>query len=435
MDAIRKIVSSIQFYLFGVESMPMAKETEDYLQSVATAIRNLNAAAQTCHSILSTHHDGSLQSCNANQTARDALVLEAYKVLQTVQGPIDAAATCYERTAHLASVRSLLEMGVFHALPTGGASRTTLELAKELNVDESLLARLMRNAALYGPFEEAGPDCYRHTPFSEVYLRVEVQGMFKFAMDDHMPAHLKMHEFLQQNSWRAPSSTTQNPYTYAHATNGKSMFQHLSTMPERMEAFNHGMTLQAMTALWMIDLFPFAERLAQLSPDPSTVLAVDIGGGKGKAIGRIRSLCGSLPGRYILQDQPHVVASAKATLDSGIEAMPYDFFTAQPVHGALTYLIRRCLHNWPQHSVVQILKNVSGAMDAERSRLLIEEIIIPDQNAGVEEGWMDLIMMSIGAQQRTLKQWVTVLNLAGLEVSHVYRLPGNCHGLIEARLK
>lgn len=28
-------------------------------------------------------------------------------------------------------------------------------------------------------------------------------------------------------------------------------------------------------------------------------------------------------------------------------------------------------------------------MQPEKSRLLIEEIIVPDMNAGIEEGWMD----------------------------------------------
>jgi hypothetical protein len=88
-------------------------------------------------------------------------------------------------------------MGVFEALPTGGVSRSTTELAQELGVEESLLgkctliddcrlftdrlARLLRNSSLYGPFEETGPGQYRHTPFSEAYLRPEIRGMFRFA--------------------------------------------------------------------------------------------------------------------------------------------------------------------------------------------------------------------------------------------------------------
>ncbi|EAW13613.1 putative O-methyltransferase [Aspergillus clavatus NRRL 1] len=410
--------------------MAITEETDQYLSGVQKALQRLNGAAERCQSTLLSGQDNSLASCSARQTVRDDLVLEALKFLQMAQGPVDAAATCYERTAHFASVRALLEMGAFEALPTGGVSRSTQELAKELKVDESLLARLLRNSSLYGPFEETGPGQYCHTPFSEAYLRPEIRGMFRFAMDDHMPAHLKLHEFLQRNGWQEPSSTTDNPYTHAHVTNGKSMFMNLSEKPERMQAFNNGMTLQAITPLWMTDLFPW-KNLSRFQPDASTVVAVDIGGGKGKAIARIKGLCG-LPGRYILQDQGHVIQSVEGVLDPKIERMGYDFFTEQPVRGALSYLIRRCLHNWPQESVVRILKNVAAAMEPKKSCLLIEEIIVPAEKMGVEEGWMDMIMMSLGAKQRTLKEWQTVLDLAGLEVKQVYQIPGNCHGLIEA---
>jgi hypothetical protein len=74
-------------------------------------------------------------------------------------------------------------------------------------------------------------------------------------------------------------------------------------------------------------------------------------------------------------------------------------------------------------------------MEPKKSRLLIEEIVVPAEKAGVEEGWMDMIMMSLGAKQRTLKEWEMVLGLAGLEVKKVYQISGNCHGLIEAQLK
>ncbi|CAK47959.1 hypothetical protein CBS63078_7176 [Aspergillus niger] len=413
--------------------MTYPEEIDEY-SLIQNGLKSLNEAAQRCQQTKHSSQDSSIEGCSARQSARDELVLEALKFLQIAQGPIDAAATCYERTAHLASVRALLEMGVFEALPTGRVSRRTEELARELNVDESLLARLLRNSSLYGPFEETGPGQYRHTPFSEAYLRPEIRGMFRFAMDDHMPAHLKLHEFLQRNGWQEPSSTTDNPYTYAHKTNGKSMFDNLSEKPERMKAFNNGMTVQAMTPLWMIDLFPWRS-LAQLKPTAGQVLAVDIGGGKGKAISRIRSFCNGLPGRYILQDQEHVVKSVEGSLDPSIERMAYNFFTEQPIRGAVTYLIRRCLHNWPQDSVVCILQNIAAAMEPGKSRLLIEEIVVPAEKAGVEEGWMDMIMMSLGAKQRTLKEWEMVLGLAGLEVKKVYQIPGNCHGLIEAWLK
>lgn len=265
-----------------------------------------------------------------------------------------------------------------------------------------------------------------------------------------MPTHLKMHQFLECNGWKSPDCTSNNPYSYTHNTGGKSMFQHLAGHPSRMEAFNKGMTMQAMTASWMLDVFPFKQVLSEQKPTSSDPVAVDIGGGKGRAIRQIRSLCGDLPGRYILEDQEHVIHSITPPPD-GIEMIPYDFFTEQPVKGkrvplyprlmcigltdfagAFIYLIRRCLHNWPSSKVREILKNIVAAMEVNKSRLLIEEILVPPAKAGIEEGWMDVLMMSLGGKQRTVEEWHSVLAEVGLRVEKVYRIPGSCNGIIEA---
>ncbi|KAL4949265.1 O-methyltransferase-domain-containing protein [Aspergillus filifer] len=413
--------------------MEHTNDTKEYLQSIQQALESVTDAVKECQSTYTSEVGEDVRSLCAREAKRRALVLEAYKFLQIAQGPIDAAAPCFEQAR---TVRALLEMGVFDELPLDDTPRTTKDLSETLQVNESLLARLLRHASLYGPLEQTGPSSYRHTSFSKVFRRPEIKGMLRFSMDDHMPAHLKLHEHLKLKSWESPSSPTDNPYTHTHQTAGKSMFANLSANPKRLQAFNDAMTLQTLELIWMIDLFPFHERLSALNPTPDSILAVDVGGGKGEAIARIRSLSGDVPGRYILEDRADVVASLGSPPHlQDIQTLGYDFFTPQPVHGALVYLIRRCLHNWPEKSVVQILKNIAGAMDPARSRLLIEEIIVPEQNSGIEEGWMDLIMMSIGAKQRTLEEWRGVLSLAGLELVDVYECQGYCHGLIEAKVK
>lgn len=149
-----------------------------------------------------------------------------------------------------------------------------------------------------------------------------------------MPTHLKMHDFLAYNGWKSPDSVSNNPYTYTHDTGGKGMFQHLASYPSRMEAFNKGMTMQAMTSGWMLDVYPFKKVISDQKPATNDPVAVDIGGGKGRAIRQIRSLCDGLPGRYILEDQEHVIRSIVPPPD-GIEMVPHDFFTEQPVKGKI----------------------------------------------------------------------------------------------------
>ncbi|RDW65923.1 O-methyltransferase [Aspergillus mulundensis] len=413
----------------------------EYLDSIQQALQSLSSAADKCQATYTQQPGADVHSLCAREAARNALVLGAHRFLQTAQGPVDAARTCVGQTAHLGSVRALLEAGVFDKLPADGTPQTPEELAQKLGVDESLLGRLLRNAAVYGPLEATEEGTYRHTRFSLAYRRPEIGGIFRFHMDEHVPALLKLHEFLRATAWRTPASQSHNPYTHAHSSTGRTMFAVLAAHPQRLQAFNDGMMLQAATASCMIDLFPFREELSvgtdEASVDtPQRVLAVDIGGGTGKAIARIRQLAGALPGRYILQDQAHVVngLDQSAAYLEGVESMAHDFFTPQPVVGARVYLLRRCLHNWPEEDVVKILGNTAVAMGAH-SRLLLEEIIVPERGVGVEEGWMDLIMMSLGAKQRTLREWRGVLGRAGMEVVRIYQEDGVCQALIEARLR
>ncbi|KAL5363084.1 S-adenosyl-L-methionine-dependent methyltransferase [Aspergillus floccosus] len=395
------------------------------------ALGTLNNAAEECRLTMTSNRSDSVECHSAVHGARQKLIVETLKFLQIVQGPVDTVQSWFDKTAHIAAIRSLLEMGVFDKLPAGGAPRTAEELAQDLNVEQDLVARLMRITSIYGPFEEVGPSTYRHTLFSEVYLRPEVRGLFRFVMDEHMPTHLRMHDFLAYNGWKSPDSVSNNPYTYTHNTGGKSMFQHLASYPGRMEAFSKGMTMQAMTSAWMLDVYPFKQVVSEQRPTSNDPVAVDIGGGKGRAICQIRSLCGDLPGRYILQDQEHVIRSIVPPPD-GIEMVPHDFFTEQPVKGALIYLIRRCLHNWPPSKVREILKKIVAAMEVNKSRLLIEEILVPPTRAGIEEGWMDILMMSLGGKQRTIEEWRTVMADVGLRMGKVYQIPGSCNGIIEA---
>lgn len=46
--------------------------------------------------------------------------------------------------------------------------------------------------------------------------------------------------------------------------------------------------------------------------------------------------------------------------------------------GAKIYHLRRCLHNHPQESCLQVLQNTAAAMNSE-STLLIGEMVIPDK--------------------------------------------------------
>lgn len=82
--------------------------------------------------------------------------------------------------------------------------------------------------------------------------------------------------------------------------------------------------------------YPFAliaERAGDVAPDAA--LVVDVGGGRGQAIERMREECPGIPAeRCVLQDTAEVIADVgeRAGLE-GVRRMVVDYFEEQPVKG------------------------------------------------------------------------------------------------------
>ena len=83
--------------------------------------------------------------------------------------------------------------------------------------------------------------------------------------------------------------------------------------------------------------------------------------------------------------------------------------------GAKYYYLRAILHNWDDNQAVQILANIVPAMSAD-SRVLIDEVVMPDEGAHIWPAGLDLQMYTLfGGSERTTSQWDAILERAGLQ--------------------
>ncbi|KAF2494859.1 O-methyltransferase [Lophium mytilinum] len=405
--------------------------------AIQTALEGVSSLADSYKDI-STKNVGKhgLKDVGEVSEARNALVMETWKLLGAVRGPVDALFEHFENMSHTAACRSLLEMGVFDKLPLDGSSITGTELADSLGVDKLLLVRLMRMATVKGPIAEVGPESYAHTPYSQVYIVPALRGLMKLMLDEYWPPMARMSEFLKENDWKNPESETNNPYTFAHQTGGRSMWAHMGQYPDRIQAFNSAMQAQTQAAMPTVAIFPFEAELSKFETQDCTPLVVDVGGGLGHTTLRIKELCGNIKGRVILQDRSAVIDDISEPL-LGVEKMKYDFFTAQPVKGALIYYIRRCLHDWSDRDCVRILKVIARAMEPGKSRLLIAEICLPEEKADMEAVLYDMTMMTLNGRERTKSDWMKILDGAefDLKTVTVHTTAGSNYGVVEAYLK
>lgn len=73
--------------------------------------------------------------------------------------------------------------------------------------------------------------------------------------------------------------------------------------------------------------------------------------------------------------------------------------------GAKFYYLRRILHDWPLAQSKVILANLAAAMDSG-SRILLDEISLPDVNASPRATMQDIaLMVQMAGIERTRSEW------------------------------
>jgi hypothetical protein len=101
--------------------------------------------------------------------------------------------------------------------------------------------------------------------------------------------------------------------------------------------FNKAM-MQQEASLPTLGMFPFTSLKHQVEAEPERAFIVDIGGGRGQSLLLIQKETSNGFGtgaKMILQDRPVVLDSIPEEMVPGIEKMPYDYYTPQPVKSKL----------------------------------------------------------------------------------------------------
>ena len=122
-----------------------------------------------------------------------------------------------------------------------------------------------------------------------------------------------------------------NPFYYAH---GVQFWEFFDKYPEHRKDFDEYMAARRKGFAMWHETFPLAEILGtNVKTDPEAVLFVDVGGNQGHEITNFLKAYPELPGRLILQDLPPMIERVSKDPPEGIELIPYDLFTPQPVKG------------------------------------------------------------------------------------------------------
>jgi hypothetical protein len=319
--------------------------------------------------------------------------------------PTPAAATMQRlimgfRITQLVAVAARL--GVADHLRHG--PRTPDQLAGSIGADPRALHRVLRALASVGVFAETADGAFELTPLAEL-LRTDVPGSL------HGVALLYGEEWL----WQAYGRTLDSVRTGRPAfdgVHGEPLFRYLEHHPDAADRFQDGMSgLSAQEAGGILAAYDFSD----------IAMVVDVGGGHGALLAALLRAHPRLSG--VVFDLPEVVRAGRRLLaDAGVTdratCVAGDFRAAVPSGGDV-YLLKSVLHNWDDEAAVHILRTCRRAMP-EHARLLVAERVIPPGNVAAEAKLFDINMLVVaGGQERTEREYRTLLAAAGFELSRI----------------
>ena len=106
-----------------------------------------------------------------------------------------------------------------------------------------------------------------------------------------------------------------------------------------------------------------------------------------------------------------------------------------PMAGARTYFLKNICHNWPASVCHTILSALREVMIPGYSKILIVNMILPDENVSLRAGEMDMVMLFLhSGSQRSAQEWRDLVKSAGLEVVKLWYPPGDGDGVVEVQL-
>ncbi|KAF2727216.1 O-methyltransferase [Polyplosphaeria fusca] len=379
----------------------------------------------------------SATSNTSDENARKALLESARSLVAALDPPFEVVAKMnWVDPYKWSTTRVAYDLNLFDKLlADNNAPKSCEKLSEMTGADSKLLSRMLKFLASCGFVAETNVNEFAPNAITAVLATRIVTGMTKNCYDTLAPVIATLPEFMSNTKYANPTDKNNSPFNFAHKTS-QHYFEWLA-QPEnadQLQAMKDHMEFKTLGKKWFQSV-DIPVIFNNLSSEKDATLMIDIGGSAGHDIIDFQKTFPELPGRLILQELPSVIASLPSIFPTQVEKVPHDMFTSQPVKGAKVYYLHMVLHDWPDESCRNILKNLIPAMKKGYSKILLNEIVVPDTGAGWFATGVDMLMMQChAAQERTESDWRALVESVGLSLSKVWECEGSAEGLLEIEL-
>lgn len=326
-----------------------------------------------------------------------------------------------------------VDIDLFARIDAQDAPVSSTKLAEITGAEQDLIVRLLRLLASVDFVREHTNDMWSASPTTSAMAMPGVAAGVRMIYDLPVSSAFKGPKFLRESGFAAPKEPKDGFVQYNFQTKLPA-FEYLVTQPELLANFNAFMGNTMGNRAYWYDWYPVQDRILQ-GVDTSSALLVDIAGGRGHDVQAFHQKFPGYGG-LVLQDLPQALNGIKdGELASEIEKVEYDFFKEQPIKNARVYFMHHILHDWSDSYCLEILGPIRKAMKPAYSKLLIHDLILPNEGASTYQCIYDMTMMAFnGGAERSRKQWTALLDTAGFDVTF-WVDDEDADGIVEAVVK
>ena len=370
-----------------------------------------------------------------NDAARLRALALARQLTGELSKPVDNAMTTIFTPFVAFAVQTAVRMKLFEALvKQKGSAITTFEISKLCNAENLLVSRIMRLLASMNYVAEASSETWLANETTHAMAVPAIAAGHRFVWDVQVDATAQAPRFLEETGFTCPTSASDGFIQYAHRTK-YDVFEYMAKVrPDRLKDFHLFMGNTMGSRSYWFDWYPVRQQILA-DYDAAAPLLVDVGGGKGHDIISFANRFAT-EGQLILQDiEPALATIAEQDRDARITYQAQDFFKPNQVSGARVYFMHHILHDWSEEYALQILRNLRAVMKPGYSKLLIHDLVLPDQGANQYQATWDMVMMTFNAGiERSRSQWSDLLRKAGLRLEGVWHGDGgqDADGIVQA---
>ena len=103
--------------------------------------------------------------------------------------------------------------------------------------------------------------------------------------------------------------------------------------------------------------------------------------------------------------------------------------------GVRAYYFHNIYHNWSDEHYRTIFTNTAQSMEKGNSRILIDDYVLPNTGASYRGPSMDFLMlMYTSGIERTIREWVNLLESCNLEIIKVWGVDSGHEQVIESQI-